>query len=819
MSSIQRITGTNSGLDVDTLVKNSLKPYQNKIDKETQNKKVLEYQQEQYKKIMSDSSDFYDKYLDILKTGNLRSSSNYQTQTFESTDGTKVTAKGFAGSSIDNYTVTVTQLASKATDSLTSSETGNAKITIGSVDVKFVASSDGNVTVSNYNKAIADKKTELTNLIKAETDETVKTNLQTQLNDLNNNTVTAKYSEFSKNVVFTASSFGGKGFTLSRLDNGGSVTTAHSKAEDKYLEATIKNSSGQIYTISDTDKKTSNTVTVDGVQFSFNGIASSSKKVPSSGATDVNPISPISDLSGFDHISALDENSSTEKNTDKDGTTTSITKSGAVTTTKVVKKNGDTTITTEDSSKNITTIVDPSGRMSTTKTNADNSTVTILTSGTTTTKTMTKADGTIPITKVTDTSGSTTTNITTLTDGDKTTVIKEIDNAGTSNDSIVVTTEERQLDGSKTTTLEYNGVGPSATINKTTTTQIKVGTDGVTTKTITETNGDTIPEVQALAETGSEIPTDLGDGTKQIETTSGTIKTTRIKSASGSIIKTTTTDTSTGTKTVIDATTSTVTTTKGGKTTSTSAVSYGTPTSLTGSTNVTDLKDKIVKFVNDYNTLLTSINTKLFEKRDKDYMPLTDDQKKAMTEDQIKSWETKAQEGLLRRDDDLERIAGEMKSAMSTVMSGSGCYLEKIGITPVKDYSDKNGLFIIDEDKLTQALEDDAGNVKDLFTRVASSTDSNDKGGILTQLASTLKSEFKTSSSPLAKKAGLVGSSTEYDNTLTKSINDKTTLIKKLNTQLSEKETALYKKYSDLETVMGKLNSQQSSLASLLGQS
>lgn len=127
MSTIQRITGTNSGLDVDTLVKSSLKSYQTKVDKEVQNKKVYEYQQEQYKQIMSDSSNFYDKYCDILKSDSLRSASTYQTQKFESTDGSKVIAKGLAGASVDNYTVSATQLAAKATASLTMGTSENKK--------------------------------------------------------------------------------------------------------------------------------------------------------------------------------------------------------------------------------------------------------------------------------------------------------------------------------------------------------------------------------------------------------------------------------------------------------------------------------------------------------------------------------------------------------------------------------------------------------------------------------------------------------------------------------------------------------------------
>lgn len=61
-----RITGTNSGIDVDAVVKASLTTEQNKIDKAYQQQKVYEYQQEQLRKIVDQCTDFYDKYLDIL---------------------------------------------------------------------------------------------------------------------------------------------------------------------------------------------------------------------------------------------------------------------------------------------------------------------------------------------------------------------------------------------------------------------------------------------------------------------------------------------------------------------------------------------------------------------------------------------------------------------------------------------------------------------------------------------------------------------------------------------------------------------------------
>jgi flagellar hook-associated protein 2 len=584
MSSIQRITGTNSGLDVDALVKASMTPYQNKIDKETQNQKVLEYQQEQYKKIMSDASDFYDKYFDILKTGSLMSTNTYESVSFKSGDDTKVTAKGFAGADVSNYKVTTTQLASKATALFKSEDLlskTNLSVKVDGKDAVSVAivKADGEIDMAATAKS-----------------------LNSALTTAGIN-VTAKYSEFSKGIVLESGTMGESVSFQAGIDSS-LKTYIGQNAKGVITKGT------EIYNID----QASNVLMVDNVQFTF--------KSPSTSATSSMTLDHLTDL-------------------------------------------------TVDNGKTITS-----------------------------------------------------------------------------------------TDGKTTTTTSTDG-------NITTTTQTNA--DGTVTQTITQRDG--------------------------------------------------TTTTKTTTKSNIDGTVTKSVTVNGG----TATISSYSPVSLTGSTDVTDLKDKIVKFVEDYNTLLKSINTKIYETRDKNYMPLTDAQKKEMTDDQITAWETKAKTGLLRKDSNLERITSAMKSAMSSVMSGSGLYLESIGIEPVKDYTDKNGTFTIDEDKLTKALEENAGKVKDLFTRAISTTTKDgvttttDKGGVLTQLAATLKSEFKSSSSVLAGKVGLDGTSTQYNNTLTISIYKKKTLISELNKAFTNKETALYNKYSALETAMQKLNAQQSSLTSMLG--
>ncbi|MCP6429385.1 flagellar filament capping protein FliD, partial [Klebsiella pneumoniae] len=55
-------------------------------------------------------------------------------------------------------------------------------------------------------------------------------------------------------------------------------------------------------------------------------------------------------------------------------------------------------------------------------------------------------------------------------------------------------------------------------------------------------------------------------------------------------------------------------------------------------------------FVEAYNTLLSKLNGEVAEARYKNFLPLTSDQKSAMSESDIKAWEEKAKSGLLHND-------------------------------------------------------------------------------------------------------------------------------------------------------------------------
>ena len=237
---------------------------------------------------------------------------------------------------------------------------------------------------------------------------------------------------------------------------------------------------------------------------------------------------------------------------------------------------------------------------------------------------------------------------------------------------------------------------------------------------------------------------------------------------------------------------------------------------ITGKADVTKVKENIVKFVNDYNKLMEKLNTLITEKRDKSYMPLTDAQRKEMSESEIELWEKKVKEGQLSRDSDLTRIRNAMKSTMSSLVGGTSSSLKSIGITPVADYNGtKNGTFTIDEDKLTSALENNMEDVMKLFVSTGTDKDESDKG-LLQKLKSVFDTETQTNKGSLIKKAGMVGSSTASNNTLSKQITKYEEKISRMQTIFSSKQQALYTKYSRLETLMNNLNSQSNYLTSML---
>lgn len=768
MSNINRITGTNSGIDVDSVVKASLTKEQNKIDKAYKQQKVYEYQQEQLKKIMGDCSDFYDKYLNRLSSTSLLSDSSYETATFTSSDGA-VTAKGYAGAIVTDYKVSVSQIAERANRTLNTSYFDGvltSDLKAGVLSVKMKNNSGKNV-YADIDVVVKDGEVDMSATAKALTKELNKKGIG----------VTAKYSSISKGIILESNSTGEDVTFGVELSEGRSVEDlAHLGTDDdtrhssfSYEYYTGKNSKGSIirdgniYQI-DTN---SNIVTVDNVQFTLNSVNSTAGIISDTDAAAFH----LYYNNGGDSDPIISSGGKVTLESSSTGRETVIRKGVMITTQQLGE----------------VTLKQVSYKVAGSESYADNDAEV---SGDLLHLTEDDVDGI----DVVQSSGGSGEKIIRDTHSGKVTTIYS--------DGHIVTKQVCGIDGHnvvvQTTTSAKDEHG-----NTTTSTEATNGTSDPNNKkglvhhlTTANASSDTMPLSNMTIEKkdSSEITTTLWgineSGQKQATTT--TVKSTPDgKSTQVSTIKNLETGSVENIKNSVD-----------------------TATELTGKTDIKNLKDTLIKFVNDYNTLISSINDKLWEKRDRDYTPLTEAQQSEMTDKQIEAWNKKAQAGLLRSDSDLERIQSSMKRAMSTLMNSTGLSLEQMGIKPVDNYNTKNGTFTIDESKLTSALENNSEAVKDLFTRAASG---DDKGGILTQLQSTFKSEIKSSTSILSKRVGLEGTATETSNTLSKYIENQKKLVKELKKKYTDRENALYKKYSALEVAMGKLNSQSNSLYSMLG--
>ncbi|MFQ9617400.1 MAG: flagellar filament capping protein FliD, partial [Clostridium butyricum] len=520
------ITGTNSGIDVDTVVKQSLSTQQNKIDKAYQQQKVYEYQQTQLKEIVQQAQDFYDKYLDLLSGDSLLKDSAYESVKFTSTDingnkSTAVTAKGYAGADVTNYEVTVTQLATKASTKVISDDLidsdGNLKNKQISIEM------DGKTVSVDIILDSSGKDVDMTATAKA---------LNTALKSEGIN-ITAKYSEFSQGIMIESG------------EMGENVSFKISTSTDAVIGQNAKGSikkGNEIYTID----KPSNTFSVDNIQFTLNAITADPVK-------------------SSNHLTALESGDNDTITTVEKDSIKTIVKNGSKTTTKIYDE------------------------ISVSKTDNGN----LIVNGN-----LTETDKDVTVEKNTADDGKETVKITkTLSDG---TVVETISvtEGGTTTTTTTATNDAfNHLDvndkSAKTTIISNDG--------KTTT----VKENGITTTTHTQKDGSIIKTTQE----------------------EGGIPVTEI--SSGAI-------------------------------------------TLSGETDISNLKDTIVSFISDYNKLMESINDKLWETRDKDYMPLTEEQKKEMSESEIESWEKKASTGLLRNDSDLRRIQSAMKSTMSSMMSSTG---------------------------------------------------------------------------------------------------------------------------------------------------
>lgn len=667
-NSVSRSRATNlTGLiDIDALVEANTLRQKQKINTASQKLKVEQYKQEQYRAIQTKAKTFYNKYCDVLSSGNFLSSSTYNTTKFTATDSSIVSATGSSKSSVTNYSVDVTTLASKASTTYEKSSVVS-----------------GNEIEINGSKFI----------LKGKNESEIAKNLNS---DLQNSgiKVEAKYSDLANSgsggLILENSTEGKVSLEVKMTQKFGSTD-----AKTVYTEGSFATS------VSKSNLKEGNKIKIGDTEFTMVGDTEESI------VNDLN-----SQLSGKNLEASYDAENGKM-----------IIKS---------KNSGDS----ESNKFTAQLIVD--GKSSDLKVNLDK--------------------GYKSAIDISDLSSDKGININgqnfrlNYDDNGNIDLNTLNEQLKSKNVQATIDVDKLVIESTTTGTSSKFEVGISSYISSSEEGTKKEGTN--LTATVTEGNN-------TYTITDGKLP----DGTT-ITGNSVTLD---------------------GTKFEFNGTGS---------------------TKLTGKTDATELKNKITEFIKDYNELLGSINERLYETRDKSYMPLTDEDKEGLSDSEIEKLEKKAQEGLLKNDSYLTNFAEDMKQTMSTVFT-SGTYkglnLASFGITPVENYTAENGLYNVDEDKLLAALQDNPEGIVEMFSG---------ENGIITKLKDNLYDHATGTFSRLANRAGVASGVSANTNEMTKDIEQRKKLITQMQTALQEKEDALYTRYATLESNLSALQAQQSSLTS-----
>lgn len=234
---------------------------------------------------------------------------------------------------------------------------------------------------------------------------------------------------------------------------------------------------------------------------------------------------------------------------------------------------------------------------------------------------------------------------------------------------------------------------------------------------------------------------------------------------------------------------------------------------LTVNRNTDQIVDGIKGFIEEYNALLDKINGLVDADAEyRDYAPLTDAQKKEMTEKEIEKWEEKAKTGLLRRDNVLESFLQSMRSVLYERPADSAYALYDLGID-TGDYTQKGKLFMDadGEAKLRAALESNPDEVAKLFTS---------EDGIGNKMNDILNGVANTSSgSPgtLVQIAGVKGGASEASSDYNQRLSEIEQKIKNLKNAYELEKNRYWSKFNAMEKLVSQMSSQSAWLSQQFG--
>ena len=235
---------------------------------------------------------------------------------------------------------------------------------------------------------------------------------------------------------------------------------------------------------------------------------------------------------------------------------------------------------------------------------------------------------------------------------------------------------------------------------------------------------------------------------------------------------------------------------------------------ITTNTDVDGIYDMIKGFLKDYNDLVKSVDVAYNAASSKGYEPLTSDEKDAMSDDEVKKWEEKIKDSLLRKDSTLGSVLDTMKNDMAKSFKvGDKSYsLSSFGIATLGYFNspeNETGVYHIDGDKDDSKTSANTDKLREII--------SNDPDTVIS-FFSQLSTQLYTD---LGKKMAASSTSSAYtiynDKQMNTQYSEYNTKISAAEDKVTTWEDYYYSKFSAMESALAKMNAQSSSLSGLFG--
>lgn len=231
-------------------------------------------------------------------------------------------------------------------------------------------------------------------------------------------------------------------------------------------------------------------------------------------------------------------------------------------------------------------------------------------------------------------------------------------------------------------------------------------------------------------------------------------------------------------------------------------------------TDTQGMYDKIKDFLSEYNSLINELSTLYNAESASKYEPLTDDQKKEMSESEIEKWEAKIKDSILRKDSTVGGLINAMTASMMEAyeINGKKYSLGSFGIQTLgflNAAKNQNYAYHIDGDAEDETSSGKQDKLLDMITNEPEVVEE-----FMKQLTSGLYKALdeKMGSNNLSSRFSIYN-----DKQMTKDYDNYTKLIKTWENKIADMEDRYYKQYSNMEKQLAKMQSATSSLSGLLG--